>query len=205
MLRRLLGVLAEHGARDLEDVAQPLGGDAHVVQGDDLLGVGGPGHEGAQLVQAHEHDPPGVVGERPVGVEPLDLRAFTGGSSALAPSPRVRGAGGRAAVRAASGRAVLGAAHERRLRRLDRHARLLVADALGGVAQASRRPCRSRSRTRSSSAREDLVAARLARAEVLGERAMPGRVAAAALGEGVHARRCARRGRGARRARRRAA
>jgi hypothetical protein len=55
---------AEDRCGDLEDVAQALRRDPHVVQRDDLGRVGRLRHEPAQLVEAHADDPLGVVGQR---------------------------------------------------------------------------------------------------------------------------------------------
>ena len=65
-----VGPEAERG--DLEHVAQPLGGDAHVVQGLDLLGVQRLGREGVELVEAGADDPLGVGGEARGRVKALD-------------------------------------------------------------------------------------------------------------------------------------
>src|SRR3954454_11619444 len=73
-LERGVGVRAEARlGRHLEHVAQALRGDAHVVERGDLLRMERLGDERLQLVEPDADDPLGVVGERAVGLEALDL------------------------------------------------------------------------------------------------------------------------------------
>ena len=122
MLDRGPGVGAEARAGDLEDVAQALGGDAHVVQRLDLRGVGRARHERAQLVEAHAHDALGVVGQRRGGIEALDLaglhRAYSASAASASPRSRSRSPFSRACA-SASARASLPAAWRARRPRDD--------------------------------------------------------------------------------------
>ena len=63
--------LAEAEAGRLEDVAQALGGDAHVVLGDRVRGIERRRDERAQLAEAHGHDARGVLLQRGGRIEPL--------------------------------------------------------------------------------------------------------------------------------------
>src|SRR4051812_38783427 len=104
------GVRAEAGVGgDLEDVAQPLGGDPHVVQRGDLGRVERLRDERPQLVETHVDDALGVVRERRRGIEALDLaRLHAAASGPAAPSPSSAGTG--AASRGAAGGCASGAA-----------------------------------------------------------------------------------------------
>ena len=99
-------VLAEERPGDLEDVAQPLRGDAQVVEGLDFARVERARDERVQLGQAHADDPLGGVGERHVGIEPLDaarLHAARASSTSVRRRPRrsLRSMSARAAARSA--------------------------------------------------------------------------------------------------------
>src|SRR3712207_8390954 len=60
-----------------EHVAQPLGGDPHVVQRLDGARVLGLGHEGAQLVEARADDQLRVVGQRAGGIDRKSTRLYS--------------------------------------------------------------------------------------------------------------------------------
>ena len=72
-LRAAAGRRAERRLTHLEHVPEPLGGDAHVVEGLDRGRIPHGRGERPELLQTHAHDPPQVLLERPVGVEPRDL------------------------------------------------------------------------------------------------------------------------------------